>query len=280
MSTAEAPRKRSAYSRKRNPEGRMRLVDHLIEFRNRLIFSAIGIAIGMVAGFFLTDIVLDLIRQPIETLEETREGRVSINFANVTTGFDLRMQIALTLGVVVSSPVWLYQVWMFLMPGLKKGERRYIVGFLGAAIPLFLGGVVLGFMLMPRMIEVMAMFVPEEDTVFYDAKTYYSFVLTLCLAVGVAFVVPVILVMLNFAGVLSANAILSGWRWAILVAALFGGISTPAADVLSMVLLMLPMIALYFGAVGIALLHDKRQARRDEKLRANLLGNTEVSRGD
>lgn len=258
----------------------MRLVEHLIEFRNRLIISGIAIAIGMVAGFFLTDIVLDLIRRPIETLQETREGRVSINFGNVTTGFDLRLQIALTLGIVVSSPVWLYQTWMFLMPGLKKGERRYIVGFLGAAIPLFLGGVALGFVLMPRMIEVMAMFVPEEDTVFYDAKTYYSFVLTLCLAVGVAFVVPVILVMLNFAGVLAGKTILGGWRWAILVAALFGGISTPAADVLSMVILMLPMIGLYFGAAGIALLHDRRQAKRDAKLRANLLGTNEVSRGE
>ncbi|KAB1644263.1 twin-arginine translocase subunit TatC [Gulosibacter chungangensis] len=258
----------------------MRLVEHLIEFRNRLIISAIAIAIGMVAGFFLTDIVLDLIRRPIETLQETREGRVSINFGNVTTGFDLRLQIALTLGIVVSSPVWLYQTWMFLMPGLKKGERRYIIGFLGAAIPLFLGGVALGFILMPRMIEVMAMFVPEKDTVFYDAKTYYSFVLTLCLAVGVAFVVPVILVMLNFAGILAGKTILGGWRWAILIAALFGGISTPAADVLSMVLLMLPMIALYFAAVGIALLHDKRQAKRDAKLRENLLGSSEMSRGD
>ncbi|MDJ1370140.1 twin-arginine translocase subunit TatC [Gulosibacter molinativorax] len=255
----------------------MRLVEHLVEFRNRLFKSAIGIVIGMVAGYFLTDPVLDLIRQPIEILEATREGRVSINFSNVTTGFDLRMQIALTLGIVISSPVWLYQTWMFLMPGLKKGERRYIVGFLGSAIPLFLGGVVLGFMLMPRMVQVMAMFVPEQDTVFYDAKTYYTFVLTLCLAVGVAFVVPVILVMLNFAGVLSGKAILSGWRWAILISALFGAISTPAADVLSMVLLMLPMIALYFIATGIALLHDKRQAKRDAKLRENLLPSTELS---
>lgn len=250
----------------------MRLVEHLIEFRNRLFISAIGVIVGMIVGFLLTDMVLDLIRRPIEVLQESRDGRVSINFGNVTTGFDLRMQIALTLGIVVSSPVWLSQVWMFLMPGLKKGERRYIVGFLGAAIPLFLGGVVLGFVLMPRMIEVMAMFVPEEDTVFYDAKTYYSFVLTLCLAVGVAFVVPVILVMLNFAGVLSGKAILSGWRWAILLSALFGGISTPAADVLSMVLLMVPMIALYFGAAGIALLHDRRQAAREAKLTASLLG--------
>ncbi|SJM52805.1 twin-arginine translocase subunit TatC [Gulosibacter sp. 10] len=263
---AATSRRRPKYSRKKNPDGRMRLADHLIEFRNRFIICAIAVVIAMIGGFLLTDLVLDIIRRPIEILEATRSGRVSINFANVTTGFDLRLQIALTLGVVIASPVWLYQVWMFLMPGLKKGERRYVLGFLGAAIPLFLGGVVLGFVLMPRMVEVMAMFVPEDDTVFYDAKTFYSFVLTLCLAVGVAFVVPVLLVMLNFAGILSGRTILKGWRIAILIAALFGAISTPAADVLSMILLMVPMIALYFLAVGIALLHDRRQRKRDERL--------------
>lgn len=132
---------------------------------------------------------------------------MSINFGNVTTAFDLRLQMALTLGVVIASPVWLYQAWMFLMPGLRKGERKYVLGFLGAAIPLFLGGVVLGIIIMPRIIEVMATFAPTEDTIWYDAKTYYSFVLTLCLAVGIAFVVPVILVMLNFAGVVEGRAI-------------------------------------------------------------------------
>lgn len=264
------PRKRERYARKRNPEGRMRLADHLIEFRNRFIASAIAIVIAMVFGFLLTNQVLELIRQPIEIMAEERGDRVSINFSNVTTAFDLRLQIALTLGVVIASPVWLYHLWMFMLPGLKKGERRYVVGFLGTAIPLFLGGVVLGFTLMPRMIQVMTMFAPVEDTVFYDAKTYYSFVLTLCLAVGVAFVIPVVLVMLNFAGMLSGRTIFAGWRWAILIAALFGAISTPAADVLSMILLMIPMIVLYFMAVGISMLNDRRRAKRDEKLSEEL----------
>ena len=102
----------------------MRLADHLIEFRNRFIICLIAIVVSMVIGFILSEPALDLIRRPILAIAQERGGRVSINFTNVTTGFDLRLQMALTLGVVIASPVWLYQVWMFLMPGLKKTERR------------------------------------------------------------------------------------------------------------------------------------------------------------
>jgi len=256
-------RKREKYSRKVNPQGRMRLADHLIEFRNRFLICAVAIIVAMVGGFLLTDAAFEVLRQPIDALNESRGGGVSINFGNVTTAFDLRLQMALTLGVVIASPVWLYQAWMFLMPGLRKGERKYVLGFLGAAIPLFLAGVVLGIIIMPRIIEVMATFAPTEDTIWYDAKTYYSFVLTLCLAVGIAFVVPVLLVMLNFAGVLEGRAILKAWRVAVLICALFGAIATPAADVLSMLLLMVPMVVLYFLAVGISLLNDRRRRKRD-----------------
>lgn len=248
----------------------MGFADHLIEFRNRFIICLIAIVIGMVAGFILSNPALDLIRQPIETLQAQRDGRVSINFTNVTTAFDLRLQMALTIGVVLASPVWLYQLWMFLMPGLRKQERRYALGFLAAAIPLFLSGVLAGFFVMPRIVEVMTSFAPEQDTVFYDAKTYYSFVLTLCIAVGAAFVVPVILVMLNFAGVLTGRTIVNGWRVAVLVSALFAALATPAADVLSMLLLMLPMIALYFIAGGVSLLNDRRRRKRDEAREAQI----------
>ncbi|MFD2758647.1 twin-arginine translocase subunit TatC [Gulosibacter faecalis] len=258
-------RKRQKYSSKSNPQGKMRLADHLIEFRNRFIICALAIIVAMIGGFLLTDFAFDVLRRPIDVLNEQRDGGVSINFGNVTTAFDLRLQVALTLGVVIASPVWLYQAWMFMMPGLRKGERRYVLGFLGAAIPLFLGGNVLGIFIMPRIIEMMATFVPIEDTIWYDAKTYYSFVLTLCLAVGIAFVVPVLLVMLNFAGILEGMSILKAWRYAVLICALFGAIATPAADVLSMFLLMVPMIVLYFLAVGIAVLNDRRRRKRDEK---------------
>lgn len=254
----------------RNAEGRMRLGEHLVEFRNRLVVSIIAIVVGMIGGFLLTGPVFDAIRAPIEHLATTRTGGTSINFPNVTSAFDIRMQMAVTIGIVIASPVWLYEIWMFLMPGLKKQERRYALGFLGAAIPLFLAGCFTGWLVLPRIVEVMASFAPGQDTVFFDAKYYYSFVLSLCLAVGVAYVVPVIIVMLNFAGVLSAKSILGAWRTAIIAVAAFSAMATPAADVLSMVLLMIPMLALYFIAAGIAWLNDRRRRKREAAREAAL----------
>lgn len=240
----------------------MRLGDHLVEFRNRFIVTAIAVVLGMVVGWFFTMPMLDVLRQPIESLQSFREGRVSINFTNVTTAFDLRLQMALTIGIVLAAPVILYELWMFLMPGLRKGERRYAMGFLTAAIPLFAAGVGIGFYLMPHIVEVMTSFAPVEDTVFYDAKTYYSFVMTLCISTGVAFVIPVVLVMLNLAGVMTGRAILKGWRMAVILITLFSAFATPSADVLSMFLLAVPMVVLYFLAVSIALIVDRRRARR------------------
>ena len=263
MTAAQPPRASTPRSRtKRDPEGRMPLVAHLVEFRNRFIISAIAVVLGMVGGFVLSGPVFDAIRVPITHLAEIRTGGASINFTNVTSAFDIRLQMALTLGIVLSSPVWLYQAWMFLMPGLKKQERRYALGFVGAAIPLFLAGCATGWLLMPRIVEVMAGFAPTEDTVFFDAKYYYTFVLQLCLAVGIAFVMPVLLVLLNFAGVIEGRTVLRGWRVAVLLVALFAALATPSADVLSMFLLMVPMIGLYFIAVGICLLNDRRRAKR------------------
>ena len=240
----------------------MSLGEHLVEFRNRLVIAIIGLIVGMVGGYLLSGPVFDAIRVPVAVLAETRTGGAVISFPTVTSAFDIRLQIAFTLGIVLSSPIWLYQVWMFLMPGLKKQERRYALGFVGAAIPLFLAGCATGWFLLPRIVEVMAGFAPSQDAVFLDAKYYFTFVMQLCLAVGVAFVMPVLLVLLNFAGILEGKTILRSWRVAVVGVALFAALATPSADVVSMFLLMVPMIALYFIAVGIALLNDRRRAKR------------------
>lgn len=243
----------------------MRLVEHLTEFRNRFIVCAIAILITTIIGFALTTPVLDAIRVPVEQLDAGRTGTTAINWTNVTTAFDLRMRMGITLGIVLACPVWLYEIWMFVMPGLKKAERRYVIGFVASAVPLFLAGCVTGWLVLPRIVDVMASFAPTPDAVLFDARAYYEFVLNLCLAVGVAYVIPVFLVMLNLAGVLSGKAILSAWRWAVLGIAVFAAMATPAADVLSMFLLMIPMTVLYFLAVGVALLNDRRRVKREHK---------------
>jgi sec-independent protein translocase protein TatC len=241
----------------------MSLGDHLRELRKRLFISAAAIVVGAIAGFFLAEYVIDLLRIPINEIAEQRNAIMVYN--TVTGSFDLRIQIAMTIAIVIASPVWLYQIFAFLVPGLTGKEKRYTFGFFFSAVPLFFLGAACGWILFPHMVQLLTSFSAPEDAIYLDAKIYYDFVLKLVLAVGIAFVLPVFLVLLNFVGVLSARSILKGWRVAILIIATFCAIATPAADVISMFLLAIPMIILYFAAAFIAWIHDRRITKRVAK---------------
>ena len=255
-----------------SPDGRMSLAQHLLELRKRLFRAALGVLVGTVIGFFLSDLVLDLLRQPILDIAESRSA--SLNYDSVTGAFDLRIQISIYVGLVISSPVWLYQIFAYIVPALSRKERRYTFGFFFSAVPLFLAGCASGFYIFPHVVEVLAGFTPEEDASIFLAKYYFDFAMKLVLAVGVAFVLPVFVVLLNFMGVISAVSILKGWRWAVLLITVFCALATPAADVFSMFLLAIPMVVLYFLAVGVAFVHDRLAAKRAAKLMADELGAT------
>ena len=173
------------------------------------------------------------------------------------------MQIGFTIALLIASPIWLYQIFAFLVPGLtQQGEEVHLRLLLhrGAAVPRRrrrpAGSS------SRTWSRCSPWFAPPEDAILLDARYYYDFIIKLVLAVGVAFVLPVFLVLLNFIGVLSAKSILKGWRVAVLVITLFCAIATPSVDVVSMFLLAVPMVVLYFAAVGVAYLHDRRVARR------------------
>ncbi|RLQ86248.1 twin-arginine translocase subunit TatC [Mycetocola zhadangensis] len=247
----------------------MSLGAHLIELRKRLFIIAAGVVVAMIAGFVFSEWAIDQMAAPITEIADDR-GQALLNFDAVTSAFDLRMKVALTLGIVASSPIWLYQIWAFLVPGLTRKEIGYALGFLLSAVPLFLAGCAAGWWVMPHIVELMVGFTPANSSNFFNAGTYFDFVLKLLLAVGIAFVVPVFLVLLNFVGVLSAATIIKSWRIAILVIVLFCAIATPAADVISMFVLAIPMVVLYFASYGIAWVHDRRAAKRQAALDAEL----------
>lgn len=244
----------------------MSLGAHLIELRNRIIISAIAIALGLVAGWFFSDWVWDVLRGPILDLE--LDGRTAqITYSDIGSGFDLRVQIALFIGVVLASPVWLYQIWAFFAPGLTRREKGYAIGFIGVSVPLFLGGVYAGWFVLPNIVRLLSTFQPVEDAFLINARSYLDFTLKLLLAVGIGFVMPVFLVMLNFLGVLRGRSILKSWRVAMLLIILFAAITTPAADLMNMFLLAAPIVVLYFIAAGVSILHDQRvDKRRSEEL--------------
>lgn len=234
----------------------MTLGSHLIELRNRLFISAIAIVLAMVAGWYLTPWVWSMLRTPLDQLAAS--GReVAIQYTDVSSGFDTKVQIAFFFALLISSPIWLYQIWAFIVPGLTRREKWHAVGFLGAAVPLFFAGVYVGWSVLPNIVRLMASFQPEEDAFFMNARTYLDFTTKLMLAVGVGFVLPVLLVILNFLGVLRGMTILKNWRIAVLCIITFAAITTPATELMSMFMLAAPIVVLFFLAAGVAIWHDK-----------------------
>lgn len=255
--------------RKTNPEGKMSLGQHLVELRKRLMIAGFAVLAGSVGGWFIAELALTQLRKPILVLASAHH-QASINYPSVTSAWDVRIQVALLVGIVISSPIWLYEIFAFLVPGLNGRERRYIFGFFFTAVPLFLAGCTIGWFILPRIVNLLVGFVPGQDTSIIDANYYLDFVIKLILASGIAFVLPVFLVLLNFIGILSAKSILKGWRWAVLAITVFTAIATPAADPFTMLLLAGPMVVLYFAAWGISALHDRAVARRSDALSAGL----------
>ena len=243
----------------------MSLGSHLRELRVRLSWSAAFILVGTVAGWFLFDPVFEILQQPL--LEVTRERGIDaiVNFGTVVSAFDLRIQVAIFLGVIITAPIWLYNLWAFVSPGLKTRERRFTLGFIFSALPLFLTGAVLAWTSLPGFVVVLIGFTPEGSSNVISASEYVLFAIRIVLVFGLAFVMPVLLVLLNFANLLTGKSILKGWRLAVFIIAFVSALATPTADPMSMFLLMAPLTALYFIAVGISLANDKRRARRQEK---------------
>ncbi len=252
--------------KKQNPEGKMSLSGHLKELRNRLFWSAIFLLAGSIAGWFMFDAVFAELQRPIVALAEQPGSNATINFPTVVSAFDVRLQVSIFLGVLMSSPVWLFNIWSFITPGLKKKERKYTIWFVVVAVPLFLAGTALAWSSLPTFVQVLVGFTPEGSANVINASEYILFTIRILLVFGIAFVLPVVLVLLNFAGVITAQNILKSWRMAIFVSAVVGAIATPAAEPTAMFLLMVPLLILYFVAAGVATLHDKRLARKSESI--------------
>lgn len=240
----------------------MPLLEHLLELRKRFVLIAAGLLLGAIAGWVLYEPLLVALQQPLERASELTGNDVTLNFTGPASALDIRIRAALFLAVFLSCPWWLYQVWAFITPGLNKREKYYAYGFVGASVPLFVGGAYMAWLVIPHAVQILTGFLPDNATNFTDAQMYLDLVMRLLLAFGVAFVSPVLLVGLNFAGLMSAKSLLAGWRWAILIAFTFAAIVTPTPDALTMILVALPICVLYFAALGVAQLHDRRVAKR------------------
>jgi sec-independent protein translocase protein TatC len=249
--------------RPKDPEGRMPLREHLRELRTRLLKAGLAILVGAVVGWFLYLPVFEALMRPIYDLARAHPDRfVSVNFAQVASPFNLQLKLSFYIGFVISSPIWLYQLWAFIVPGLTSREKRYSLGFVAVAVPLFLTGLGLAWLVLPNAVRFLTEFTPQGGSNIIVADDYLTFVLRIMLAFGLAFVTPLLLVALNLVGILPARSLAKGWRIAVFLCFLFAAIASPTPDAGSMLALAFPMVGLYMLAVGIAFLNDRRRARR------------------
>ncbi|WP_432509186.1 twin-arginine translocase subunit TatC [Kineococcus auxinigenes] len=257
----------------KDPEGRMPLREHLDELRKRLFRAALAVVAGAAAGWWLwPNVVLPLLAGPAESIDG-----VELNFASTLGVLDVQVKGALWVGLIVAAPVWIYQLWAFVTPGLTRKERGYAVGFVLAGFPLFLAGLALAYFILPTTMALITSFTPDGINNIIDTPSYLSFVMRLLLAFGISFLVPVLLVALNFAGLVPGRAILKQWRIVVFLCFVFSAIFTPTPDALTMILMAMPLIFLFFIAIGVCLLNDKRRRRNSPETDYSALSDDEAS---
>ncbi len=255
--------------RKKDPEGRMSLGEHLTELRNRLVITAIAVLIFSIVGWFLFPWVFEILKQPF-TLAAKDGLNASLNFQGIGTGLNVQLQMAAYVGLILASPIAMWQAWAFVMPGLHKNERRYALGFFGSAIPLFYLGCLAGYWAINKAVPVFLSFTPDSDQVEqlirYDE--YLSLLIKTMLAFGIAFVLPVVLVLFNFMGLLPGRTMLRAWRWVVFLCFVFTALMVPTPDPFTLLGMSAAISSLFFIAVGIALYNDRRRAKRQKELDA------------
>jgi sec-independent protein translocase protein TatC len=255
--------------RQQNPEGRMPLMDHIRELRNRVVKMALGLGAGMIVGFVFFNPVWKVIERPLcATTIRGQSGCRTLGVDMPTLDgpldpFYLRVKVAVIVGVILSSPVWLYQVWAFIAPGLYAREKRWSHLFLGTAVPLFLAGVTLAYWSLGRSMHYLLGLTPGGVANILPVDQYMSFVMAMVLAFGIAFEVPLIIVMLNLAGILTHQRFRKWRRVMIFAVFLVAGMANPSPDPTTMLILGGGCAALVEVAELIVWSNDRRRARRN-----------------
>ncbi|MET8325351.1 twin-arginine translocase subunit TatC [Streptomyces sp. NPDC005181] len=264
---------KSARKQETDPEGRMPLVEHLRELRNRLTKALLAIVVVTIVAAFFYKGIIEFFTDPVlkavgcdssfAELAKKDDGtcaRIVLN--GLLTPFTLALKVSLMAGVVLSSPIWLYQLWAFIAPGLHRHEKKYSLAFVGAGFPLFLAGGFFAYKTLPTMAKVLLEFSPAGLDNQLPLDDLLDLITRMVVVFGLSFELPLLLVMLNLGGVITGKRMLGWWRGMIMGITLFAALATPSTDPLTMLALAGPIWVLYFCATGLSLLNDRRRAQR------------------
>jgi sec-independent protein translocase protein TatC len=245
----------------------MTLVAHLTELRNRIAKALLALALGTVIGFLWYDRgLLTFLTEPYCALPENfralQDQECRLVVLDVFGGVLLRLKIGLLAGAVLSAPFWLYQLWAFITPGLRRNEKRYTVAFVVASTVLFAAGAFLAWLTLRKGLELLLSLAGDEVAFQLTAPDYLGFVTSLLVAFGLSLELPLIAVALNLVGILSYDALRKSRRWIFFLTIVFAAFVTPTQDPFTMLAMAVPMVVLFETAIQIARVVDKRRAKR------------------
>jgi sec-independent protein translocase protein TatC len=266
-----AARARSADRRqalKSDPEGRMPVLDHLRELRNRIVKVLVIVGVGGVVGFLLYNRILDVLKAPYcdlpynQRFPGIKAQNCDLVFTEPLGGLTTRLKVSVIAGGVLTAPLWLWQIWAFVTPGLHRHERRYAVTFVSAASVLFAAGVTLSYVTLKKGLQVLIGSAGDGVQALLTANSYISFVTLMLLVFGAAFQLPLLVVMLNRVGILPYAVLRRSQRVAIFLIFVFTAVATPSGDPFTMLAMGIPVCILFEISVLIARVQDARKAHR------------------
>jgi len=257
------PKRRGPSQFQRAADGSMTLMEHFQELRSRLFKASLGVLGGLIVGFVFADDALEVLKRPYCNILTAQGHECTFTQLEVAGAFMTTLKIALYLGLIIGGPVWLYQLWAFIAPGLHRHERKWAYIFAAIAAPLFATGAVMAYFLSEKAIYFLQQFAGTDVSTQLEYVRYIDFVTGMILLFGAAFEFPLVLLLLNFTGLVSGRRMLGWWRVAVFICFAFAAVTTPDPGPFGMTLFAAALSLLYFAAVGVALLNDVRRRRRE-----------------
>lgn len=244
----------------------MTVTEHLAELRVRIIRVLLAVVLATVLMLSFYDRVLDLMLRPYRNLCERRGAdfcQADLFALGPLEGFSARVRISLWGGLVLALPVILWQIWRFVVPALHAKEKRYAIPFMFSTIALFCLGAFLAYWTLDKALEFLISWSGSDVQQAFQISRYVSLVVLMVVAFGIGFEIPVLLVFLQLVGVITPRQLIRQWRFAIMGVFVLAAVITPSGDPVSLMALALPMMVLFFAAIGVGFLATRSRRRRE-----------------
>src|SRR5467141_1500944 len=242
--------------------GQMTFFEHLVELRKRIINSLIAIGIGAFIGVYVSKYIINCIITPMLKALSDAHLDPKLIYTHPAGYFNLIITLGIYIGIVLASPVVLYQIWLFVAPALYKHERSAITGFLFSTVFLFLGGIAFGyFVTLPYILKFLVSF-QGPVVPMISINEYFDLTLLVLLGLGLVFELPILIFFLSLFGIVTPKFLWKNFRYAILIIAIVAAIVTPTPDAMTMLIFMAPMVGLYFVGIAVSAVVTRRRERR------------------